>query len=183
MLFWFFMAGCTVAAESGDMPPMPYHDWGACPFECCTYREWVAKEPVTAFRHRNERGEVAFRLKKNEQVIALTGVVITQKTGVTKILKPMKTGYVPGKKDPQLHLMPGELVYPLHYAGEGNDVFWYKGRIYVGEVAIQYVEKEDAITRVLSRPVYVWWVKVKNWAGKTGWTRQTDQFDNKDACG
>src|SRR5437773_1794841 len=35
-----FAAGLVLA---GDEPELPYYDWGACPFECCTYREWIAK--------------------------------------------------------------------------------------------------------------------------------------------
>ena len=32
----------TQTPHSGA-PPMPYIDQGACPFECCTYRDWVAE--------------------------------------------------------------------------------------------------------------------------------------------
>lgn len=178
-----FASGEVIASEFGDKPRLPYHDWGACPFECCTYREWIANEPITVFKNRDERGEVAFRLKRNERVNAVTGVVITQRAGVVEILKPMRTGYNPERNDPVLLLKPGEIVYPLHYAGEGNDVFWYKGKTYVGETAINYNDEREALYRVRSWPDYVWWVKVRNLAGKTGWTRKTDQFGNRDACG
>ena len=28
-------------------PPVPYEDIGACPFEGCVYREWIANAPLT----------------------------------------------------------------------------------------------------------------------------------------
>src|SRR6476661_2097404 len=34
----------NVRAQDG--PPMPYIDKGACPFECCTYRQWSVKQPT-----------------------------------------------------------------------------------------------------------------------------------------
>ena len=36
--------------------------------------------------------------------------------------------------------------------------------------------------RIVSHPTTVWWVKVRNESGRTGWTRQTDHFDHMDAC-
>src|SRR5437762_9918902 len=29
-----------------DGPPVPFEDEGACPFEACVYRVWIAREPV-----------------------------------------------------------------------------------------------------------------------------------------
>src|SRR5262245_5295363 len=85
----------VLAGEARDKPRLPYHDWGASPFECCTYREWVAKVPVAVFKDRNEKSAVAFHSKKNERVHAITGVVVTRKVDVTEIIKPIEIGYLP----------------------------------------------------------------------------------------
>jgi len=177
----------VLAGEAQNKPRLPYHDWGACPFECCTYREWVAKVPVTVFRDRNEKGAVAFHLKKNERVHAITGVVVTHKVGVTEIIKPIEIGYLPSGEKAMLSLKPKDVVYTLHYAGEGHDVFWYKGKTYVDQISVPDNAWGDVpnsqTVKVLSRPEYDWWAKIRNHAGQIGWTRQTDKFGNKDACG
>lgn len=178
---------CALAAGPQNGPHLPYLDWGACPFECCTYREWVAEAPITVFTKRDENSEVAFRLKKDEHVQAITGVVVTRKFGVTEILKPLELGFLPGGQKPMLSLKPTDIVYTLHYAGEGNDVFWYKGKTYMGEISVPddawgKAPNSDTV-KVHSRPVYDWWAKIRNRAGQTGWTRKTDKFRNQDACG
>jgi hypothetical protein len=54
----------TVAGEQNTKPRLPYLDWGACPFECCTYREWVAIAPIDVYKSRDEKSNVVFKLKK-----------------------------------------------------------------------------------------------------------------------
>lgn len=76
-----------------DKPPLPHYDWGACPFECCTYREWKANQTVVAYSDYKAGASVAFTIQKGEWVTAETGVVITTKAGITKVLKPLKLGY------------------------------------------------------------------------------------------
>ena len=72
-------------------------------------------------------------------------------------------------KSPELSLKPGEVVYTLHYLGEGYDLFWYHGKTYHDQISIA----EDAwgnvpfheTLKVESRPKTEWWVKIKDHAG------------------
>lgn len=169
----------AVASEHNTKPRLPYLDWGACPFECCTYREWVANAPIDVYKSRNEKSDVVFKIKKDERVRAITGVVATHKLGVTEILKPVKIGYSALSDMPQLSLKPGVIVYPLHYAGEGFEVFWYQGKTYSDDLSIS---NSDSF-KTISSSIYEWWAKVRNRAGKTGWTNKTNQFNNQDSCG
>lgn len=175
------------AVEPQEFPPLPFNDWGACPFECCTYREWTTKSPIPVFKRRDEQSDVAFDLRNNERVIAITGVVVTTKFGITEILKSMQAGYLPNGKSPVLSLSRGDRVYALHYAGEGSDVFWYKGRTYIDQISVPDNAWGDvpnmSNVNIISRPEYIWWAKIRNRAGKTGWTRRTEKFSNQDACG
>ena len=41
-----FLAGLSRAAENTEQPKLPYYDWGACPFECCTYQDWTAIKSI-----------------------------------------------------------------------------------------------------------------------------------------
>jgi uncharacterized Ntn-hydrolase superfamily protein len=73
---------CSAAAQSPQPPgpPMPYEDIGACPFECCTYREWASTSQVTTYTERNPAAPVAFLVAPRERVRALTGVVIAHQS-------------------------------------------------------------------------------------------------------
>ena len=169
----------ALSIEEIAKPRLPYLDWGACPFECCTYREWVANAPINIYKRRNEKSDVVFKLKKDERVRAMTGVVATHKLGVTEILKPVKIGYNATSDMPQLSLKPGDIIYTLHYAGEGFEVFWYKGKTYSDELSIS----NSNSFKTISSSSYVWWAKVRNGAGKIGWTNNANQFNNQDSCG
>ena len=58
-------------------------DSGACPFECCTYRDWTAETTLTAYESHDprSRGRVVFTLAPGERVTALTGIVRTTVAG------------------------------------------------------------------------------------------------------
>jgi hypothetical protein len=165
------------AAESTKTPRLPYLDWGACPFECCTYRDWTAEAPIKVYKNRNEKSALVFLVNKKETVQAITGVVVTHHAAPVQVLKPVKLGYRGTAESPMLSLKPKDKLYALHYAGEGNEVFWYQGKTYVDVI------DETALFKRQGSPRYVWWAKIKNHAGKMGWTKQTDAFSNQDACG
>src|SRR6266478_6263107 len=69
------LAPVVAAQTTGEQkPPNVYIDKGACPFECCTYREWVAHTDVTLLDSPNGK-KVVGRIKRGEKVLALTGEV------------------------------------------------------------------------------------------------------------
>ena len=169
-------------AVSSRMLPIPYYDWNACPFECCTYREWEATDALAAHSQRTDDSPVAFSIRKSEKIRALTGVVITTHAGMVKLLAPSKLGYsrTNASQEPELDLKAGNMIYTLHYEGEGSYLFWYMGKTY-SSGADDTIDGGDY--KVVSQPTYVWWVKIRNKDGKTGWTKATDKFTNSDACG
>jgi hypothetical protein len=185
-----FTALTALPAFGQEQPPLPYIDQGACPFECCTYRLWKAKEVVVAYVEPKEGAPVAFTIKKRQQVTAETGFVVTSKAGITKVLKPIKLGYEKDSKDPTpkplLDLKPGELLYTLHYLGEGFDLFWYKGKVYSDQISSDKPDPSppapERNLQVLSRPVDAWWVKVRTKEGRVGWIKDPPYFENSDAC-
>lgn len=177
------LAALLLAAGSGpifgaDKPPLPFFDWNACPFECCTYRAWRADAEVKVRAARNTKSPVAFQLEKGEWVRAVTGVVVTHRYGVAELVKPARLGYRvkdSTQTEPLLSLQPGERLYTLHYLGEGHELFWYQDHLYSDQL--------DVAVQVLSRPVAAWWVKVRRKDGRTGWTNEPRKFGNSDACG
>src|SRR4026209_544158 len=81
----------VILQQSADTPVMPYVDEGACPFECCMYRDWTAQGPSDAYPAREPRpsDEPSFRIKAGERVTARTRVVITKSPGEVRIVAPV----------------------------------------------------------------------------------------------
>ncbi len=79
--------GTGAFGQKSNGPPVPYIDKGACPFECCTYREWNVTKPTTARKNMNDSSPVGFRMKPGERVMGITGVVITTQPGIVRVLK------------------------------------------------------------------------------------------------
>ena len=150
---------------------MPYRDTGACPFECCTYRGWVANKDTIVYKEMRGGSPVAFRVKKRERVTGITGVVITTKAGQVRALK----SFTPDSSGVQIRA--NDIFYLLTYRGEGFYLIWYKGKEFEAEA----YDKDDM--KVLNAPDAVWWVKIKNRRGQVGWTKLAENFDNKDSCG
>lgn len=164
-----FLTLLTVCGSVSAQPKLPYYDRGACPFECCTYREWRANKATVLYAEMREGSAVAFRVKKGERVKGITGVVITTKAGRLKVTRAtMLDDY---------SLKPGELLYLLTYTGEGYYNTWYKGKIF------SYALYENPDLKLINEPTSIWWVKIRNRAGKIGWTKLPENFDNKDSCG
>ncbi|WP_295456308.1 hypothetical protein [uncultured Thiodictyon sp.] len=109
-------------------------------------------------------------LSKGEKVKGLTGVVITNRPGQAKLLRPMTIG---GHKAPA-----GAVVYLLTYQGEGFYKAWYDGKVFKN---LDF--SDESLIKVETAPDEIWWVKVRDRKGQTGWTKETDHFGNMDACG
>ena len=167
------------------LPPLPYEDDGACPFEGCSYREWVATAPVTIRTERRDGAPVAFRVRAGQRVTALTGVVVTRRAGRVRFHEAAMLASLSGP----IQVAPGDTVYLLTYQGEGFSKAWFKGRVYTDVDITDYIGGGCAATksaaacagRLIEPWQADWWVRVRNQAGREGWTRETQKFDGKDA--
>jgi hypothetical protein len=156
---------------------MPFYDWGACPFEGCTYRRWQAVKTVTVWTGRNHH-HVAYTVKSGEWVRGLTGVVITARPGISKVLVKMTLG-----EKSAVNISPGDVLYTLHDLGEGFDLFWFHGKTYSDQISGDPdpdPPPPGLQIQIISRPQYVWWTKIRNAQGQVGWTDQTERFTNMD---
>ena len=166
-------------------PPVHYEDYGACPFECCYYRRWGVISNTVLYKQRSTSSGEAFRVKKGDHVVGLTGVLVTLKSGKAVVKNATTLGI--GKR--KMRLKPGDVLYLLHYEGERVYKIWFRGRIYEDDMRngpdlpskIPIETKEEYI-HVVSQPEYIWWVKVRNSKGQIGWSKQNENFDNMDAC-
>ncbi len=162
------MLGYGVFAQT---PKMPFTDVGACPFECCTYREWTVKRETVIYKEMRGGSPIAYRVKKSDKVMGLTGVVITTRAGRVKALKDFTFAHT------KVRVKAGDIFYTLTYRGEGFFLIWYKGKKFESEVS------EESKMKFLVEPASIWWVKIRNRKGQIGWTMKVENFDNMDACG
>jgi hypothetical protein len=166
-------------------PPVPFEDVGACPFEGCIYREWIARQAVAIRTAGRINAPVAFRVRAGEKATALTGVVITVKAGRVQFRRPQDLS----SSDGTIRVVQGETLYLLTYQGEGFSKVWFKGRLYrdVDITGFFTGVCEDDPNRctgeIIEQSQTEWWVQIRNRAGKVGWTHEPEKFDGKDALG
>ena len=84
LLVTFLFSPLLTVAQT---PSMPFEDRGACPFECCVYRTWVANKATAIRSKRGGSASTAFNVKRREKVTAVTGVVVTTQYGTMKVLR------------------------------------------------------------------------------------------------
>lgn len=176
LLLLLLLSFCLIAAKN-DSPPIPYYDHGACPFECCTYRTWTAKTDTAIHKEYKDSSPVVGSVKSGQKVQGLTGVVITTEPGKVRILKEITFGV-----EKKVTIKPGDMIYYLHYVGEGNDMIWFHGQTYVHQSSFE-TDTNTEYWKVLNMPKWVWWAKIKLPDGTIGWTRDLKNFSNIDACG
>ena len=185
------VAALTAGCASGEQlpvqagPPIPYEDVGACPFEGCVYREWVANAPVEIRADRTLTAPVAFAVGAGEKVTAVNGVVITTRPGRVEFDSPHDIDASGGR----IHIESGQSLYLLTSQGEGFMKAWFDGRLYEGVDTATFSNGACAagprpcVGRIVEPWQFEWWLQVRNAAGKVGWTREPEKFDNKDALG
>jgi hypothetical protein len=157
----------AIAAGATIAPPTPYIDKGACPFEGCTYRTWVAKKQVHLVARPGSNQEVGV-VHPGEHVVGITGEVHSMPILVHAAQN------VPDPRKPDHVLIPkGTAFYVIHYLGEGYWLCWYNG---------QLTQVENFSDRG-PFPKATWWVDVRTSSGLTGWTISDGNFDGQDALG
>lgn len=180
----YFFCAISASALAEDAPSVPYYDWGACPFECCAYKEWTTSKPIVAYEKPSRSSKKRFTMPAKQAVTGITGVVITNRYGIVRILKPVKLGYTQNSEGTVLSLAPGEKIYRLHYLGEGSDIFWYKGKTYEGQFD-ESTEEGSAVSGSIKLETdydATWWVQFKDSKGRVGWSEGEANFDHMDTC-
>jgi hypothetical protein len=168
LVFLSFLGTLATSAETPQnpptkesAPPSPFIDKGACPFECCTYREWTANQEISLVDQPNGKKVVA-QLHKGEKVQGVTGEVHSI---------PMRV--IAKYDDPETGVKIGDVIYALHYDGEGYWKVWHKGKL----------KDMEGILDKGPTPKATWWVQIKTASGIVGWAVSRRNFDNQDACG
>jgi pentatricopeptide repeat protein len=168
-----------------DLPPNPYRHDGACPFECCTYRQWRTKAAVQ-LRKAIDSSKIVAEIPAGASVAGLTGEVRGEPEPYAVL-------------EDNGELKAGSVIFFLDNIGEGYVNYWYQGELNPGlglPAGLRSYTYEQCDSNGASlkgncslkrmRPERKfgneWWVKIR-FAGTEGWALNTGQFDNVDACG
>ena len=173
------LATIGMQSTAPPVPPLPYENAGACPFECCVYREWSVRADTLLRTRRDDAASVAFHVSRGQKVVGVTGVVVTTKLGLAVARRRTTVG------QRKISLAAGESLHLLHYVGEGHWKFWLRGQVDQDELRLpaDRCAAGPCDVDVIERPTTVWWAEIRDARGRTGWTRELSHFGNIDACG
>jgi hypothetical protein len=149
-----------------DELPSVYVSKGACPFEGCVYRDWIAKRDLTVY-DRPDGTVIVDQIHQGERVHAVTGEVHCRPVRVVA----GRDHPEPGSYEPTSpRIRKGQVYYLLHYLGEGQWRVWFRGTLTV-------VEGLDSDA---PRPKTTWWAKIETPRGRIGWVIATNNFNGQD---
>jgi hypothetical protein len=167
LLFYFGLTWVTPILHGQDVPPSPYVDKGACPFEGCSYRTWTAKRRVLLFAAPGSTRQIG---------VVRAGEVVTGVTGEVHSIPVLvhATADVPDPNHPhRVMIVKGKAFYVIHYLGEGAWLCWYDGHL----TQVENFSDNGPF------PKATWWVRIKTASGKTGWAISDGNFGGQDRLG
>jgi hypothetical protein len=180
LILVLLLCACARTKQAG--PPIPFDEDGACPFQCCTYRDWSVDWDTDLHADRKDDSPIVFHAALGDTVSALTGVVTTTKVGRATGSRQVTVG--------SKHIMvaAGEPIYLLRNVGSDWKI-WINGitdEQYIpnqGYCTGDKQSSDECALTVVEQPQIVWWAKVRDAQGREGWTREVDHFGNIDSCG
>jgi hypothetical protein len=172
-------SGCLRAAVQR---PEIYIDRGACPFECCTYRTWIAEDSIRLLERPDLGAAQVGMLQRGDTVVAETGH--TASVPVPFVLR--RAIRWEGRDFPA-----GDTLWVLSYMGEGFFNVRYKDEV-ISDFCLgfsphggTYGTRCDscAIGHLERELESEWWARLRLPDGTVAWTNQPFSFGGIDACG
>lgn len=194
------LAAVLACSESGDRPAVPYVLENVCPFECCTYGTWTARERIPVYeRPADGDGEMDAHLEKGQSFEATRGQVITREAGRVSVHKPDtlikmyddSAGEYRSWEDRLVTpVPPGDTIFVLSPLGEGIWTVWYEGETYrENGMSWRFGRRPETRSRdevratFEKKPTTEWWVRVRTDEIGTGWVlREGVRVEGADAC-
>jgi hypothetical protein len=164
----------SLTPQKADKPNLPKIDENACPFEGCQFGAWTATDQVQVFSTWKEDHKPVVTISKGEAVTAITGVHITFEPSEIQVTEPI----------PDYGLKPGDTIYGYMYKGEGVISAWFNGywvEDFDGTGIANAGCNRNCNAKLVKEGRVEWWVEIKTQNGTTGWTKETDKFERKDA--
>src|SRR4029079_19107107 len=117
---FLILSACGRTQRAG--PPIPFDEPGACPFQCCTYREWSVDWGTDIRTDKRDDAPVAFHVAVNDTVTTLTGVVTTTKIGRATASRQVNVG------TSHIPVAAGQPIYLIRNVGSGDWKIWINGQ-------------------------------------------------------
>ncbi|MGH7577529.1 MAG: hypothetical protein ACREM1_20690 [Longimicrobiales bacterium] len=150
---------------------------GACPFECCIYRNWEATGEIPVVAQERGTAPPVFTIDAGERFRADSGNVHVTSIAVVPVTDSVGD-------PPYWSFGPGDTLVVLDYVGEGFYNVWHDGSVV--EVPTFWssgpIEEGEGS---LGQHAAEWWVHITMSDGRTGWIRAdtAPQINGADACG
>lgn len=170
-------AARLVADWRSRTPPEVLTRRGACPFECCTYREWTALEEISVQAEERGREAPLFTIPAGASFLADSGNVHITGIGLVVAADTIQNAY----GEPRL--LPGDTAVVLDYLGEGYWRLWHRQEVVEVE-GFWGAEHPSPRGSLLGRYRSEWWVHIR-YQGRDGWFQVAPgtSFRGADACG
>ena len=163
--------------SEADRPDPIHISESACPFECCVFRDWSVLAD-TALVERPLGGRVTGTARAGDTVKGVTGRVYVEPL-------PLGIAHDFGV------FKESDVIFLLDYLGEGTYGVFHRGEIagvYFSDLNHCVRPSEACWAETLfaeadpARRRHDWWVLIETADGTGGWTRETRNFGNKNAC-
>jgi hypothetical protein len=160
-------------------------DPGVCPFECCQYTEWTARDAIAAYAAERDTSTVAFLLLPSERFTGITGNVHMNQVGIAVAQDTVATNI--GSPEGPHFIPPGDTVYVLSTIAEGFYHLLHEGQTVEGYGFWTFnpMENLEPQGQLLQEPIQEWWAQIRNSEGQVGWlnmTRLGGRVGGVDAC-
>jgi hypothetical protein len=167
-----------VAAWRARIPLSELVRAGACPFECCMYREWVAEGDIPVRDVAAGDAPVRFTIAAEQSFQADSGML--RVTGLSVVaVRDTFTAWIDDRPD---HFSPGDTLVLLEPIGEGAFKVWFDGRVRTTE-GFWHPPTDSARVTSIGRYQAEWWVHATLPDGRRGWFRaDAVELRGADAC-
>lgn len=166
----------ALTPQKTPKPELPKINENACPFEGCQFGTWTATDEVQIYSTWKSDRKLVATAAKGEVVTAITGVHITFEPDEIEVTAPI----------PEYGLKPGDTIFGYMKLGEGFFNTWFNGywmEDFDGSGVSGLGCEKKCNAKLLKPGRFEWWVEIKTKNGTTGWTKDPDKFDGKDALG
>jgi hypothetical protein len=146
-----------------------YSEFGACPFEGCSYGEWSTKGEIKVFKEPNLESDVIGNIPDKKKFNAINGKIEIAPGIAYKVKELPSTGYTESEISKIEYEKP---IYVLHYVGEGfykinqNNKFGF----------LQLPSNEKAFNEYKSDYD---WIKIEKYPTRFKWWAEIEYLDLK----
>lgn len=182
VLFLLFIFSSSAYSQNKFKTPKVME--GVCPFECCTYGKWTAKNEIKVYQNPQDTSISPFTINKGGEFDAITGNVYITEPGLVIAKKSFTIFDI----SPEWEIKKNDTLFILNYEGEGFYNAFFQG-LYSTIPDAYWIDrngkklKETELAKQTQKTVTEWWVKIVASNTKPGWILMKQaKVNGSDAC-